>query len=451
MDDSIIQGFSKYNKQQRIDALIQKYGFEGELANWLATFENSNAAIQKVIDDLSENPVSSFPFPFSLAPNFVVNGKNLFFPLVSEESSVVAALGNAAGFWARHGGFHAEVLGTEKKGQVHFCWNGNPEYLQSLFPEIRSKLRTESAFLTTKMENRGGGITQIELKALPHILPNYYQLDTGFETCDAMGANFINSCLEQFGKSLQEYFLTSEKVSTSQRECEIIMAILSNYTPESRVRAWVECPIADLLDGKSEAECIQFARKFEQAVRISQFDVSRSVTHNKGIFNGIDALAIATGNDFRAIEACGHAFAARNGSYSGLTDILIQDGKFRFSIELALAVGVVGGVTAVHPLSKLAMQILDNPSASELMMYLAVAGLASNFGAAKALVSVGIQQGHMKMHLSNIMNQLQIPEEHRTEIQAYFQNKTVSFSEVEEFWKKLFKREDTKTQNKDFF
>ena len=437
MDNSIIQGFSKYNKEERIDSLIKKYGFDADLEQVLSSFEANDKSIQKIIDELSENPISTFPFPFSVTPNFVVNGKNLFFPLVSEESSVVAALANAAGFWAKRGGFHAEVLGTEKKGQVHFCWNGNPEYLQSLFPEIRLKLMADCAFLTTKMEERGGGITGIELKLLPHILPNYYQLDTGFETCDAMGANFINSCLEQFGKSLQEYFLTSEKVSTSQRECEIIMAILSNYTPESRVHVWVECLVADLLDGKSEDECIQFARKFEQAIRISKVDVSRAVTHNKGIFNGIDALAVATGNDFRAIEACGHAFAARNGHYSGLTDVQIQDGIFRFSIELALAVGVVGGVTAIHPLAKLAMKILDNPSASELMIYLVVAGLASNFGAVKALVSVGIQQGHMKMHLSNILNQLNIPEERRAEIQIYIQDKTVSFSAVEEYWKSL--------------
>jgi len=437
MDDSIVQGFSKYTKQQRIDALIQKYGFDLNLAQWLSSFEASDENTQKIINDLSENLVSNFHLPFSIAPNFVVNGKNLFFPLVSEESSVVAALGNAAGFWARRGGFHAEVLGTEKKGQVHFRWNGNLEYLQSLFPEITLKLRTESAFLVAKMKERGGGVSGIELKSLPQILPNYFQLDVGFETCDAMGANFINSCLEQFGKSLQDYFLTSEKVSKGQRECEIIMAILSNYTPESRVRAWVECPVTELLDGKTESECLQFALKFEQAVRISQADVSRAVTHNKGIFNGVDALAVATGNDFRAIEACGHAFAARNGRYAGLTDVQIHDGSFRFSIELALAVGVVGGVTAVHPLAKLAMQILYKPSASELMMYLAVAGLASNFGAVKALVSVGIQQGHMKMHLSNILNQLNVPEENRAEIQQHFQDKTVSFSAVEEYLKNL--------------
>jgi len=443
MDNSIIQGFSKYTKQQRIDALIQKYGFDADSTEQLISFEASDKSTQKIIDDLSENPISNFHLPFSIAPNFVVNGKNLFFPLVSEESSVVAALSNAAGFWAKRGGFHAEVLGTEKKGQVHFMWNGNPEYLQSLFPEIRSKLLDESTLLTAKMEERGGGITQIELKSVQHILPNYYQLDACFETCDAMGANFINSCLEQFGKSLQDYFLTSEKVSKSQRECEIIMAILSNYTPESRVQAWVECPVSDLLDGKSEAECIQFARKFEQAIRISQADVSRAVTHNKGIFNGIDGLAVATGNDFRAIEACGHAFAARDGHYSGLTDVQIRNGKFRFSINIALAAGVVGGVTAVHPLAKLAMKILDSPSAKELMMYLAVAGLASNFGAVKALVSVGIQQGHMKMHLSNILNQLNIPEEKQAEIQQYFQDRTVSFSAVEEYWNNQIKHKDT--------
>ena len=437
MDDSIIQGFSKYNKQQRIHVLIQKYGLDKNLADWLASFEAKDETTQKVIDDLSENPVSSFHLPFSIAPNFIVNGKNLFFPLVSEESSVVAALANAAGFWARKGGFHAEILSTEKKGQVHFKWIGKPEKLNSLFPEIKARLFAESAFLTAKMEERGGGITSIELKDKTHILPGYFQLDTTFETCDAMGANFINSCLEQFSKSLQQYLQGNEKLATEERDCEIIMSILSNYTPDSRVRAWVECPVTDLLDGKTEKECELFARKFEQAIRISQADVSRAVTHNKGIFNGIDALAIATGNDFRAIEACGHAFAARNGQYSGLTDVQIEDGTFRFSIEIALAVGVVGGVTAVHPLARLAMKILGNPSASQLMMDLAVAGLASNFGAVKALVSVGIQQGHMKMHLSNIMNQLNIPEDRQADVQHYFQDKTVSFSEVEKYWKSL--------------
>ena len=435
MDDSILKGFSKYTKHQRIDALIQKYGFDKNLALWLGSFETPDATIRKIINELSENPITSFLLPFSIAPNFIVNGKNLFFPLVTEESSVVAALSNVAGFWAQRGGFHAEVSGTEKKGQVHFIWKGNPQTLQVLLPEIKEKLVAESAFLTKKMIERGGGISSIELKDMTHILPDYFQLDASFETCDAMGANFINSCLEQFGKSLQQYFQGNEKLSINERDCDIIMAILSNYTPNSLVHAWVECPVDQLLDDKTPEECLLFAEKMEQAIRISQSDVSRAVTHNKGIFNGIDALALATGNDFRALEACGHAYAARSGQYMGLTDIQIQNGIFRFSIELALAIGVVGGVTSLHPLAKLAMQILDQPSASELMMVLAAAGLASNFGAIKALVSGGIQEGHMKLHLSNIMNQLQIPEECTFKIQQHFQDKTVSFSTVEEYWK----------------
>jgi len=435
MDDSIIQGFSKYTKQQRINALLEKYNFEANLGTWLKSLEASDPDTQRVIEDLSENPVSNFHLPFSIAPNFVVNGQNLFFPLVTEESSVVAALANAAGYWARRRGFHAEVLGTEKKGQVHFQWKGKAEKLRSLFPEIKERLLIESAPLTAKMVERGGGISSLELKEMNHVLPHYCQLDAGFQTLDAMGANFINSCLEQMAKSLKGYFSTSNKISGDEQDCQIIMAILSNYTPDCRVRAWVECPVNDLLEGKSEEENTLFAHHFEKAIRISQAGIERAVTHNKGIFNGIDALALATGNDFRAIEACGHAFAARSGSYSGLTDVLIIDGTFRFSIELAMAVGVVGGVTAVHPLAKLALRILGNPSAPELMMYLAVAGLASNFTAVKALVSMGIQQGHMKMHLNNILTHLNVPEGKRPAIQGYFQDKIISFSAVEQYLK----------------
>lgn len=435
MDKSILKGFSKFTKEQRIKALTEIYGFEKNVTDLLLLFESADDKLKKTIEDLSENPISAFHLPFSIAPNFVVNNTKLFFPLVTEESSVVAALANAASYWAKRGGFKAEVLGTEKKGQVHFKWKGNPEKLNSVFAELEQKLITESAFLTANMEKRGGGIKRIALVNMTHLIPNYFQLDVGFETCDAMGANFINSCLEQFANSLQDYFKTKFSGNNQENKCEIIMSILSNYTPESKVKAWVECNIEELLEDKTEAECLAFANKFEDAIKISKADVSRAVTHNKGIFNGIDALAIATGNDFRAIEACAHAFASRSGRYSGLTDVTINNGRFRFSIEIAFSVGVIGGVTAVHPLSKLATQILYNPTAKELMIYLAVAGLASNFAAIKALVSVGIQKGHMKMHIHNILNQLNIPEKHRTEIVEHFSNKTVSFSEVELFWK----------------
>lgn len=436
MDDSFISGFSKYTKEQRIDALVQKAGLEKELGNWLKRFESTDTELQKIIEELSENTLTSFHLPFSIAPNFIINGKSLFLPLVSEESSVVAALSNAAGFWARRGGFHARVLGTEKKGQVHFTWSGPPQRMQELFPEIKERLLLESQPLTASMNSRGGGITSLEIKEMHHVLPNYYQLDASFETCNAMGANFINTCLEQFARSLKHYFSNNDTLRKEEKEIKIIMAILSNYTPKSLVKAWVECPVDNLLEKKSHKENVAFAKAFEQAIRISQTDVSRAVTHNKGIFNGIDALAIATGNDFRALEACAHAYASRKGHYSGLSDVSLENGTFHFFVELPLATGVIGGVTALHPLARLSMRMLDNPSAPELMMYLAVAGLASNFAAVKALVSVGIQRGHMRMHLSNLLNQLNVPQEMRKVIEHHFSDKPFSFSAVEEYVKK---------------
>lgn len=433
--DFVIKGFSKYTKQERIEALIQRARLDNNLALWLSSFESQDNEIQKIIEELSENTLTSFHLPYSIAPNFVVNGRSFFFPLVTEESSVVAALANAAGFWARRGGFHARVLGTEKKGQVHFTWQGDPLKLQLLFPRLKEHLLVESKSVTGRMTARGGGITHLSLEAMPHVLPHYYQLDASFETCEAMGANFINTCLEQLAQSLREFFYASEQMEGAEKECKIIMAILSNYTPQSLVKAWVECPVTELLEGKSKTENLAFAETFSQAMRISQADVSRAVTHNKGIFNGIDALALATGNDFRALEACAHAYASRKGSYGGLSDLAITGELFHMSIELPLATGVVGGVTALHPLTRLSMRILGNPSAQELMMYMAVAGLASNFAAIRALISVGIQQGHMRMHLSNILNQLQVPEEKRKEIQHYFSDKPFSFSAVEEYLK----------------
>lgn len=436
MDDSFISGFSKYTKAQRIEALVQRLGLEKELGLWLRCFESTDTEIQKIIEELSENTLTSYHLPFSIAPNFVINGQSLFLPLVSEESSVVAALSNAAGFWARRGGFHARVMGTEKKGQVHFTWKGQPARMQELFPQLKERLLLESRPLTAKMNARGGGITALEIKEMPHVLPHYYQLDASFETCDAMGANFINTCLEQFARSLQQYFSSGDKIREEEKEIKIIMSILSNYTPQSLVKAWAECPVATLLEGKSMEENQAFAQAFSQAIRISQADVSRAVTHNKGIFNGIDALALATGNDFRALEACAHAYASRKGQYGGLSDVSVDNDTFRFSIELPLAAGVVGGVTALHPLARLSMLMLNNPSAPELMMIMASAGLAANFAAVRALVSVGIQQGHMRMHLSNLLNQLKVPQAMRKDIERYFSDKPFSLSAVEEYVKK---------------
>lgn len=425
---TLIRGFSKYNKEQRIDFLIERYGWSEEVRNWLYEFESDDVSFQTLMDELTENSITNYHIPFSIAPNFLVDGVFRTFPLVTEESSVVAALGKAAGFWAEHGGFHTRIIGTEKKGQVHFKWNGASEKLQKIFPQIRAALLRGSESISKKMTVRGGGIMEISLLYLPHILPNYYQLDVSFETLDAMGANFINSVLEQMSRDLQSFF--SSEMNGEEAVCEIIMAILSNYTPACLVQAWMECS-SEKLDGLDNIS--DFAQKFSEAVHIAQNDISRAVTHNKGIMNGVDALSIATGNDFRAMEASVHAFAARSGRYTSLTEVQLQNGMFRFTIELPLAVGVVGGVTAVHPLSAFSLKILDNPSAAQLMGYLAVAGLASNFSAIRALIGSGIQRGHMKMHLSNILHQLNASDEEKVVALNYFASKPVSYSEVKNF------------------
>ena len=173
------------------------------------------------------------------------------------------------------------------------------------------------------------------------------------------------------------------------------------------------------------------------AVQIANVDISRAVTHNKGIFNGIDAVLLATGNDWRAVEASGHAYASRNGSYSSLSTASISNNLFTMELTLPLAVGTTGGVTQLHPLAKIAMQILGFPSASELMQIVAVSGLAANFSAITALVSTGIQKGHMKMHLSNLLQSWKASEEEKQKAILFFADKPVTTGAVEEFITKI--------------
>jgi hydroxymethylglutaryl-CoA reductase len=355
--------------------------------------------------------------------------------MVIEESSVVAAASSAAKFWLNKGGFHAEVLGTVKLGQVHFRWYGDPKLLQQLFPELKAALLNSSNDITTNMRNRGGGITDIQLIDFTAEEPGYYQIRASFETCDSMGANFINSVLERFGNTIEYFFDTRNDLSDRDRDVEVVMCILSNYTPNCVVRAWVECPVVELEDlarhaGLPGPEAVD---RICTAVRIARLDPYRATTHNKGIFNGIDAVIMATGNDFRAIEASGHTYACRDGQYRSLSKAWVENGIFRFELELPLALGTVGGLTALHPLAKRSLEILGNPSASELMMIVAATGLAQNFAAVRSLVTTGIQSGHMKMHLTNILNHLGATDEQAAAAQVYFADQTVSFSAVRTF------------------
>ena len=377
--------------------------------------------MQQLHDDFIENTISNFYLPYGVAPNFLINNTSYAIPMVIEESSVVAAASLVAKFWSTRGGFKAEVLSTTKIGQVHFMYTGDKNELIQYFNSKKELFKIVTASITKNMEKRGGGILDIQLIDKTEKLPNYYQIHVTFETVDSMGANFINSCLEAIAKEFR-----SDAI-------EIVMSILSNYVPECLVRAEVSCSIEEL--GGEDPQ--QFAKKFHQAVQIAGVEPHRAVTHNKGIMNGIDAVVLATGNDFRAIEAGVHAYASRSGHYTSLTHCEITNGIFRFWIEIPLAVGTVGGLTSLHPLAKLSLEMLQRPSAKELMMIIATAGLAQNFAALRALTTKGIQHGHMKMHLMNILHQLEADEHEKAVIANYFDGKTVTHSAVVDKFQEL--------------
>jgi hydroxymethylglutaryl-CoA reductase len=246
-----------------------------------------------------------------------------------------------------------------------------------------------------------------------------------------MGANFINSCLEEFADTLKDY--STGKDEFSSFSLQVIMSILSNYTPNCLVRTWVEGEIKEGHHYDDLYTDREFVTRFETGVHIAQVDSYRATTHNKGIYNGIDAVVLATGNDFRAVEACGHAYASRNGQYSSLSRVEITGNTFRFILEVPMALGTVGGLTHLHPLAKLSLQLLGNPNASELMMIASAAGLANNYSAVKSLVTKGIQKGHMKMHLLNILNVYQATDDEKKHAVEFFKHEKVSHSSVNSF------------------
>tara|TARA_B110000495_G_C22994654_1_gene586178 strand:+ start:62 stop:1348 length:1287 start_codon:yes stop_codon:yes gene_type:complete len=422
-----VSGFSKFTKVEKIDWLISNHFQDNPSAKAnLERYWNSDAALQKLHDEFTENTISNFYLPFGIAPNFLINNKIKVIPMTIEESSVVAAASNAAKFWMQRGGFKAKVISTTKVGQVHFMFHGEFSEIESLFETIRPQLFEHTKSITKNMEARGGGILDIKLISKTAQLKGYYQLHVTFETMDAMGANFINSCLEQIASTFK----------TCSKEIHVVMSILSNYVPDCLVRAEVSCNVEDLVTDESYSGR-EFADTFIQAVQIAEVEPFRAVTHNKGIMNGVDSVVLATGNDFRAVEAGVHAYAARSGSYSSLTHASIEKGMFRFWIEIPLALGTVGGLTGLHPLVKTALELLGNPSAKELMEIVAVAGLAQNFAALKSLTTTGIQQGHMKMHLLNILNQFEATDKEKLQLVEHFKKNTVTHSAVVEAIEKL--------------
>ncbi len=415
-----INGFSRLSKSEKINWLTANFFSNEEKAKQiLQQYWNSNTDLQNLHDEFIENTISNFYLPLGIAPNFLINEKSYAIPMVIEESSVVAAASNAAKFWSSRGGFRTQVLQTLKNGQVHFIYAGTPKKIEAFFTSVKPKLVEAVKPITAKMEKRGGGVVDIVLKNKTNLLPNYYQLFVTFDTQDAMGANFINSCLEQFATTL-----VAAAKNENLEPIDIIMSILSNYAPECLVEASVSCSLNELPETNFNAQ------KFVTAVTIAKVEPYRAVTHNKGIMNGIDAVVLATGNDFRAVEAGVHAYAARNGVYSSLSEAKIEANRFTFSMKIPLALGTVGGLTKVHPLVQFSLELLGQPNAKKLMQIVAAVGLAQNFAAIRSLTTTGIQAGHMKMHLKNILIQLGATSEEKKKLRSFFNDKAISVAAV---------------------
>jgi len=422
-------GFSKFDRQQRLDFIAQATDLSAAEMRSFHDYDAPDAHQQEVYSTMIENYIGNFPMPMGVVTNMLINDEMYVVPFVTEESSVIAAASKAAKFWAERGGFRASIEGITKKGQVHFTWNGKPQHIKHLFPTIKEQLLNSTGLLTEKMKQRGGGITGLTLIDMTASMPDYYQIDVSFETSDAMGANFINSCLEQISSELRNL----EELNSEELKVEVIMSILSNYTPDCKVRCWVECPAEKMEGWNKELLHFDFIKKFKQSIDIANIDISRAVTHNKGIFNGIDAVLLATGNDWRATSASAHTFAARDGNYKSLTTVDLSGDKFRFELELPIAIGTVGGITQIHPVVKRAMAILKYPDARKLMMIVAIAGLANHFAAIATLITSGIQSGHMRMHLSNILSQLNASTYEQDSARHHFASRQVSYSAVENF------------------
>ena len=380
-------GFSKKSYQERLELLKAQALLSPEKQTSLEQDEQISVT---VADQLSENVVGTFSLPYSLVPEVLVNGQEYTVPYVTEEPSVVAAASYASKIIKRAGGFTAQVHERQMIGQVVLYQVANPEQTQEKIVSKKAELLELANQAYPSIVKRGGGARDLhveQIKGETDFLVVYLHVDTQ----EAMGANMLNTMLEALKPVLEE-------LSQGQS----LMGILSNYATDSLVTA--SCRIAFRYLSRQKDQGREIAEKITLASQFAQADPYRAATHNKGIFNGIDAILIATGNDWRAIEAGAHAFASRDGHYQGLSRWTLDFEREELVGEMTLPMPVAtkGGSIGLNPRVALSHELLGNPSAKELAQLIVSIGLAQNFAALKALVSTGIQQGHMKLQAKSL-------------------------------------------------
>jgi hydroxymethylglutaryl-CoA reductase len=341
-------------------------------------------------DVLVENAVGLYALPLAIAPNFILDDQDLLMPLVIEEPSVVAAMAHAAKIVRMGGGFTTGSTRPVMIGQIQLLDVPYPDAAIIRINALKAELLAKLKHLHPTIRKLGGGPLDLQVRKLPHtpagpMLIVHLLMDTR----DAMGANAINTAAETLAPELEA--ITQGRV---------LLRILSNLSDQRR--AWATCriPVGALETPELPGEAV--ARGIFEANAFALADPYRAATHNKGIFNGIDAVALATGQDWRAIEAGGHAYAARDGQYRALTDWRVEDNHLLGRLEMPLAVGTVGGLTKYHPTARLALKLLGHPDARQLSQIMVAAGLAQNLAALRALVTEGIQRGHMALHAKRL-------------------------------------------------
>ena len=380
-------GFSKKSYHERLELLRAQALLSPEKQRSLEQDEQVSLA---VADQLSENVVGTFSLPYSIIPELLVNGQDYTVPYVTEEPSVVAAASYASKIIKRAGGFTAQVHERRMIGQVALYQVANLEQAQEKIASKKSELLELANQAYPSIVKRGGGARDLrveKIKGETDFLVVYLHVDTQ----EAMGANMLNTMLEALKPVLEE-------LSQGQS----LMGILSNYATDSLVTA--SCRIAFRYLSRQKDQGREIAEKIALASQFAQADPYRATTHNKGIFNGIDAILIATGNDWRAIEAGAHAFASRDGHYQGLSSwrLDLETEELVGEMTLPMPVATKGGSIGLNPRVALSHELLGNPSAKELAQIIVSIGLAQNFAALKALVSTGIQQGHMKLQAKSL-------------------------------------------------
>jgi hydroxymethylglutaryl-CoA reductase len=388
MSKSRLKGFYKLSIAERRDMLARSAGVDLKVFETLAA---NGGMTMELADHMVENAIATYALPMGVALNFAVNGEDVLVPMVTEEPSVIAAASNAARLIREGGGFRAESDPPLMIAQVHLLEVQNLDRAMKALNGAREEIMQRMADAAPGLVRRGGGPREIELRLLDDGTIVVHLI---IHTCDAMGANAVNTVAEKVAPRLADL-----------AEARSGLRILSNLADRRRVRVRgiipVEALVIDTPEVKATGEEVR--DRIVEASRFAELDPYRAATHNKGIMNGIDAVALATGQDFRGIEAGAHAYAAAKGRYEPIAIWKKNaDDDLEGQIELPMAIGTVGGAVTFHPGAKLAMQLLGQPNTERLGQIIAAAGLASNLAAIRALATEGIQRGHMSLHARRI-------------------------------------------------